>query len=177
MPHLELGRIPHHGLRCQCTPHHTLHQGWLLHAACRTPHATRRRSHAAHPLSVVRWWHIWHSFVSVLGPVFSTARQGLRILHSCFLVLWHVETPSLFCLPVVRAYFERHSLRPTPLTLAPRTHTFHIPPPPPHKELKPTNHIWNVRVHGAEVSGGDERNASWCMPWSQANRTEISSKG
>ena len=137
--------IPRHSLIFQS--HQLRHP--MPHQGCMRAYCTR-----------VRWWHIWHSFVSVLGPVFSTARQGLRILHSCFLVLWHVETPSLFCPPVVRAYFERHSLRPTPLTLAPRTHTFHIPPPPPHKELKPTNHIWNVRVHGAEVSGGDERNAS-----------------
>ena len=139
MPHWELGRIPHHGLRCQCT-----HAAPRMHASHRMPHATRRMPHTARRtprVHGVRWWHIWHSFVSVLGPVFSTARQGLRILHSCFLVLWHVETPSLFCPPVARAYFERHSLRPTPLTLAPRTHTFHIPPPPLHNELKSTNCI------------------------------------
>ena len=124
--------------------HAAPHAAPRMHASHRMPHATRRMPHTARRTPTVhgvRWWHIWHSFVSVLGPVFSTARQGLRILHSCFLVLWHVETPSLFCPPVARAYFERHSLRPTPLTLAPRTHTFHIPPPPLHNELKSKNRI------------------------------------
>ena len=55
--------------------------------------------------------HIWHSIVSVLGPVFSPP----RILHSCGAMLRHSPPPSMFCEPVTRAYFERHSQRPTPL--------------------------------------------------------------
>ena len=57
----------------------------------------------------------------------AAAAAALRILHSCALVLWHSLPPSSFCAPVIRAYLERHSLRPTQPTALPSHARTHIP--------------------------------------------------
>ena len=63
----------------------------------------------------------------------AAAAAALRILHSCALVLWHSLPPSSFCAPVIRAYLERHSLRPTQPTALPTHARTHIPLAlPPH---------------------------------------------
>ena len=87
-------------------------------------------------------WHVWHVglsrstcwaqfslpsslFAFLLSGAGVCGTRAPRILHSCALVLWHSLPPDSFCAPVIRAYLERHSLRPTQPTFKP-THT-HAP--------------------------------------------------